>query len=498
MISNRWKWRIAVLSGILVFCSGIALAKGAVGKGFPTEAPSDTTQETVSDSPNERQDSTAVKESDKKRDKASNGYRNSYQNGYNAGYEAGYRIGYQAGTQYRSNHATNTRYADGSIAIRRDSLAPQRRFMHRIGGEFCPEYIFPTNPFLAGENQAGKPIQVSLSGHLRYSFQYRPGSVPDRIYGGAYQGIGVAYYDFQTPDELGNPMAVYLFQGARIARLGQRLSFNYEWNFGLSFGWKPYDGETNTYNKMMGSKVNAYLNTNFFFNWMVTREVDLSAGFSLTHFSNGNTKFPNAGLNAVGLRAGLTYNFGRKSAEITPRTVCPAFPRHVSYDLTLFGSWRRKGIEIDGKQYAAPDAYTVVGFNFASMYNFGYKFRAGVSLDGVYDGSANVYLADQIVSMGSSADLIVEDPGFDKQIALGLSARAEFVMPYFNIGIGLGTNVLHKGGDLKAFYQMLTLKVAVTRSSYIHIGYCLRDFHMPNFLMLGVGYRFNNKYPRHR
>ena len=70
----------------------------------------------------------------------------------------------------------------------------------------------------------------------------------------------------------------------------------------------------------------------------------------------------------MGLRAGLTYNFGRKSSEMAPRTVCPAFPRHFSYDLTFFGSWRRKGIEVGDKQYAAPDAYTVLGFNFASMY----------------------------------------------------------------------------------------------------------------------------------
>ena len=249
---------------------------------------------------------------------------------------------------------------------------------------------------------------------------------------------------------------------------------------------------------MMGSKMNAFLNVDFFLNWMVTREVDFSAGISLSHFSNGNTKFPNAGLNSVGLRAGLTYNFGRNPSEAPTKTVYPAFPRHFSYDLTLFGSWRRKGVENGDIQVAAPDAYTVVGFNFASMYNFGYKFRAGVSLDGVYDGSANVYVADQIVSDGYRPALIVEKPGFDKQVALGVSARGEFVMPYFNIGIGLGVNVLHKGGDLKSFYQMLTLKVAVTHSSYVHIGYSLRDFHMPNFLMLGVGYRFNNKYPRHR
>ena len=46
-----------------------------------------------------------------------------------------------------------------------------------------------------------------------------------------------------------------------------------------------------------------------------------------------------------------------------------------------------------------------------------------MSLDGVYDGSANVAIADQIVEMGSSADLTVEKPGVDRQLALGVSAR---------------------------------------------------------------------------
>lgn len=373
------------------------------------------------------------------------------------------------------------------------------RFLHRLDAEFRPEYIFPTNPFLKGENRAGLPIDLALSGHFRYAFRFRPGSTPDRIYGSAYQGLGFAYYDFQRPDQVGNPVVFYLFQGARIARLSPRLSFDYEWNFGLSFGWKPYDPETNADNRMMGSKINAYLNVNFLLRWQLMPRVNLTTGVTLTHFSNGNTKYPNAGLNSIGGRIGLSYEFGRPDPATGPQLAPPpAFPRHVSYDLVLFGSWRRKGIEIGDRQYAAPDAYTVVGFNFAPMYNFGYKFRAGVSLDGVYDGSANVIPADEITEIGSSYEIKTVNPGFARQIALGLSARAEFVMPYFNIGIGLGVNVLHKGGDLRSFYQILALKVAVTHNSFLHIGYSLRDFHMPNFLMLGVGYRFNNKYPRHR
>ena len=61
---------------------------------------------------------------------------------------------------------------------------------------------------------------------------------------------------------------------------------------------------------------------------------------------------------------------------------------------------------------------------------------------------------------------------------------------------GLGANVLHGGGDMKSFYQILALKIDVTRNSYLHIGYNLREFHEPNYLMLGIGYRFNNKRPK--
>lgn len=251
-------------------------------------------------------------------------------------------------------------------------------------------------------------------------------------------------------------------------------------------------------NGMTGSHLNALVNVDLLLRWQLHPHLHFTAGVALTHFSNGNTQFPNAGLNSLGLRAGLAYDFNVRRDEVRDEAEIAPFRRHVSYDLTLFGAWRRRGVDADGTLYAVPEAFPVAGISFAPMYNFGYRFRAGVSLDAVYDGSANLTLADQIVSVGDQADIVIEKPGFDRQIALGLSARAEFVMPHFSVGIGLGGNILHGGGDLRSFYQMLTLKVAMTRNSYLHVGYSLRDFHLPNFLMLGVGYRFNNKYPRQR
>ncbi len=106
----------------------------------------------------------------------------------------------------------------------------------------------------------------------------------------------------------------------------------------------------------------------------------------------------------------------------------------------------------------------------------------------MYDGSAGVCRPD-----GYGDEFLKSSAG--KQLALGVSGRAEYVMPYVTVGIGLGTNVIHAGGDLKSFYQILALKIEVTRSSFLHIGYNLQDFHDPNYLMLGFGFRFNNKYP---
>ncbi len=139
---------------------------------------------------------------------------------------------------------------------------------------------------------------------------------------------------------------------------------------------------------------------------------------------------------------------------------------------------------------ASPDTYTVLGFNFAPMYNLGYKFRLGVSLDGVYDGSANVYPKEDFYNFPQE----FSKPSLNKQFALGISGRWEYVMPYFTVGVGMGVNVIHGGGDLKAFYQVLALKTEITRNTFLHIGYNLKNFETPNFLMLGVGVRFHNKY----
>ena len=363
---------------------------------------------------------------------------------------------------------------------------------HGIGLDVRPGYVVPTNSFLEGDNMQQKTIEQSLSLHLKYAFQFGKDSRLGRMYPHAYQGIGVSYNTFYCPAELGNPVTVYAFQGAPIVRLSSRLSFDYEWNFGTSFGWKKYDEQYNPQNEVIGSKINAYINLGLLLNWQFHPQWKLAAGVDLTHFSNGNTHYPNGGLNIIGGRVGIVRTFGDTddaSGAIVPERLF--IKPHVSYDLVIYGATRKRGFVKDNVPSLVPGSFGIVGLNFAPMYNFNNYFRAGLSVDAQYDESANI--KDYKLEGSYMDDIKFHRPPFREQFAVGLSLRAELVMPIFSINAGLGRNLICRGDDTNGFYQILALKTYVTRHLFLHVGYQLSKFKDPNNLMLGIGYRFHDK-----
>lgn len=229
------------------------------------------------------------------------------------------------------------------------SIFKPGRFVHSLGAEFRYSRVIPNLPFFDGDNAMSKPIRNAFTGHLKYAVRLPEGSLGRQVYGDSYQGIGVARFHFGNKEELGNPVAVYLFQGAPIAKLAPRLSLGYEWNFGLSTGWKPYDQYENPYNIVIGSRLNAYINVGLLLNWKASRSVEIQAGADISHFSNGNTAFPNAGLNMFGTKVGMVYHVNNSDEQLRKQRqsllALRPFPKHISYDMVFFGAWRRKGVD---------------------------------------------------------------------------------------------------------------------------------------------------------
>ena len=359
--------------------------------------------------------------------------------------------------------------------------------VHRVEVEAVPGRIIHTNEFLRGYNPEVRTMNHSFVAKVKYAFSPPQQSEQALIYKGVYQGVGLAIHDFNP--QLGNPVSLYIFQGATIKTLARRLSLNYEWDFGLTYGWKAHDWETNPENRVIGSKMTAYIDVDLYLRWMLSRNWDLNLGATITHYSNGNTSIPNAGLNVAGVKASVAYYINRNDREPERRTL-PAFERHWNWDLTLYGAWKRKGVDTEDGAYALPDTYGVFGFTLNPLYHVNHWLNVGASLDGSYDGSANIEINPEALTRtywnGTEND--IQSAPWYRRVTLGLSARTEFVMPYFTINFGIGHNFVNAGtSDFKGFYEMLALKINVIRQAYLHIGYSLYDFYYPNNLMLGIG-----------
>ena len=377
-------------------------------------------------------------------------------------------------------------------------MAQDRKGMtHRISADFFPSYVLPTNPFFKGVTEYGQVLDCTMSAHLKYSFNLGDNTDLGRLYPNTFQGLGLSWNTFFNTLEVGTPVALYLFQNSPILSFSDKLHLNYEWNFGISYGWKTYDIRENRFNRVVGSKANAYINLGVNLEWEFAKDWRLYGGIGFTHFSNGNTGYPNAGVNSTGGRIGLSKDFhtrpGKKVEVQSEYMKRSDFYRHMTYDLVLYGAARKRAINLPDYPTIVPGVFAIAGLNFNPMYNFSRYLRAGLSADFQFDESANI--EDHKVSDSMDEDkLKFYRPPFREQAALGISLRGELVMPFFSINLGIGRNIICKGKDTNCFYQTFALKADVYKDLFIHIGYQLFDFKNPNNLMLDIGYRFNNRH----
>ena len=368
--------------------------------------------------------------------------------------------------------------------------------LHKVGIDISSAYLLPSHGFFNGENLAEKPIRHHFSAHLKYGFKFAPDTYFGQMYPHATQGIGVAYNTFFNQHELGAPWSVYVFQNSRLLSITRNLSLDYEWNFGASFGWENFNEETNPKNDIVGSKINAYINLGIMLNWRFAPQWNLTAGVGMTHYSNGNTSYPNYGVNTIGGRIGLIRTLGDEEAyeKALKERVKKPFSPYVSYDLVLYGATRKKGIyfdEVDNGKLV-PGRFAIAGLNFNPMYNINQYFRTGLSLDIQYDESANI--AEHVVNKGAAPEYLkFHRPPLKEQLSAGISVRGEIVMPIFSINVGIGKNFICQGADTNKFYQIFALKTHLTKRAFLHVGYQLYKFKDPNNLMLGIGYRFNGR-----
>lgn len=360
----------------------------------------------------------------------------------------------------------------------------------RIAAEVSTAWVPGTNAFLRGDNPYHKSIRRNLAGTVRADFSFNPTTREGMLYKGLYQGVGLDVNTFYAHSLLGTPTSAYVYQGAPLVHFNNRLWLGYEWQFGAAFGWKHFDTETADRNASVSTSVTAHMGVGLKFHYTLTDRWKMMFGMDAHHYSNGNTSWPNAGVNSIGASIGLAYLINPQlDAPKTNRDVELAADRkHWFYDVMVYGAWRKRIVileELPDPQLC-PGKFGVVGIQFSPMFRLNRWVAIGPALDVQWDESAG--LSPYWIEGSLGDNIKFNRPPFGKQLRAGFSAHAELTMPIFSVNAGVGYDVINSRGD-KRFYQSLTLKTFVTQRIFLNVGYRLDSFKEPQNLMLGFGVR---------
>ena len=355
----------------------------------------------------------------------------------------------------------------------------------RISVALHPAYNIVSHYALRGSMTGGDKLESALSLHARYAFSFPEGSRLNERYPSAYQGFGIAAYTFYHHDFIGTPLAAYIMQGARIANFGERFSLGYEWNVGVSWGWRPNDA--------MNSACNIIIGVSLPLTWQITPLWELSLVPNFTHISNGDTHFSNSGANLFSLGFGVTRHFNPQQSNITARRyICASeeltsqsFAQRISYDIVLYGGWRADRFTEGGRLYVLNKRFPLGGLHFQPLYHLNDSFSVGASLDIQADSSLNLYNA----TTDAAGDIGYTTPSLWQQTEVGVSLCGEIKAPIFVVGLGFGANLYKPGYDTSLFYTQFSLKAFITKRLFLYLGYRYNFKQYTHNMMYGIGIR---------
>ena len=376
----------------------------------------------------------------------------------------------------------------------KDSLA-RHPLVHSISVSAGLDYVASSSEDEIREKiPADKKISVNsaLPINLKYGFSFTNPRVRNYLPGG-YQGVSIGILNLGALDSgglnkstrnIGYPVLVYIFQGGPFHHFNRNLSLNYEWNFGASFGWRPYSDANKYFNLSVGSRVNAYLNLNLSLQWQVNEHTALFGGIAVSHFSNGNTSFPNPGVNSFGARLGVVYTINAPKSGFEPCVTDTLRKRKFEYDISLWAAPRKRVYKELDPPVLRPGHFMCAGVSFSPMVRLGRWWRVGGAADIQWDQSSD--MKNTYISGTTTEDIRFRQPDFFRQVSVGVSAHGELQMPIFAVNVGCGVN-LYAPKENRGTYQNITLKTYIGSKFFINIGYQLRNFQQQSSLMLGAG-----------
>lgn len=358
--------------------------------------------------------------------------------------------------------------------------------------------FFPKHGFLQVGWQTGKLLDTHTDGldaveqHPFYALDIRYG-----VYGyGRKQwhqlhqypafGVGLTRFWFTPTDNIiGNPLSGYFFYHETLLDT-RRSALAYDFSLGLSCLWKPYDPQTNTEQRAIGSAVNVSVSFKLQYALTLSPRMDLLAGAGVDHFSNGRVRSPNRGLNMVSLNVATRYRLrprkpsgyeGVLSYQAPTRLAHDITPFHRLYECAVLGTASIVTTFKDINNRSNFFWTSSASVDLARHYSYTGKY--GIGFDLFYDGSVQQHYQPRY--------------GHDVPTHLlwwpGIHVSHGYMIHRWTFTTQAGLN-LNGPSNKGSWYGRIALRYDLSRRLFIRSGIRVYDTFISDFIETGIGLAF--------
>jgi hypothetical protein len=289
-------------------------------------------------------------------------------------------------------------------------------------------------------------------------------------------GTGLTYFNLGNKNLNGE---VYAWHIHVEANLKKREHFQSVIRFGSGVGYltKPYNMTNNRKNKAIGSKLNGNMQLLYKAYFDLTKRTSLVLGLGVTHYSNGNFKRPNLGINIMHLNMGISQKFNFARPAIT-RTLPELFPRNGFEILAAYAN----------KEISVADTRRFNIFSTSLLYYFRHNttrnWRVGTEV-----------FFDKTYPYSLFQPSTLQNVKLAKMTEIAIKAGHEFIFGRLAIVTDLGTYVYRPNQYKKRVYFAIGFNYFFNRGVVLQTR-LKSHMAVADYFYWGAGYRFSDKFLR--
>lgn len=340
-------------------------------------------------------------------------------------------------------------------------------------------------PLLTSIDEHGNSFKTTTAISVEYGWQMLGGKAWHQTAKYPRMGLGAQYMHIMNRDEMGHPFSIYGFYDGNYLRI-KNFEFTNRLAAGLAYGFTTYNPEDAMPNDIASTKFNMYVEMGVGFSKRLNDYFFIEPGLRLVHFSNGNTKEPQKGLNIISYKIGLRSVLGRPyTAPITiPIEKC----KH-RHELIAFVGMSPRQLDYSDNNDLYHETYDMnflmANLHLGYYYEVTHRMKLGGGLDFIYDGTNGQQ--ELALTRIPTKDAIP----FNDKIGLSVFVGGESVIDKFSIVAALGYMVAQTEfiGSSPAFEQRLGVKYHFYKNVFAGLNVRAYRFRAAEAMELNIGVR---------